>query len=167
MISETYSSVSAPIQYAAIVAYSHHPEIVKQLALCLKIHACTGRYMAQRLKKIGAHVCEPQGAFYLFPHFNRFKNSLEEQFAVKTSTQLTQLIYEKIQLALLPGSAFYMPEDFLATRVATVDYDGSAVLKAAQQGAQLDHHFVEKYCPHIALGMDRLSDFFSRLTAND
>ena len=165
MISETYSAVSAPIQYAAMVGYSHHPEIAQQIALCRKIHACTGKYIAERFCQMGISVCEPQGAFYLFPQFNRFKDSLEDQFAVKTSLQLAQLIYEKIQLAILPGSDFYMPEGFLSARVATVDYDGSKVLQAAQRETQLNHRFLEEYCPHITQGMDRLADFFSCLKA--
>ena len=165
MISETYSSVSAPIQYAAMTAYSDHPEVNEQVALCRKIHACTGKYMAKRFLQMGASVCPPQGAFYLFPHLNRFKDSLEEQFKVKTSLQLVNLIYKKIQLALLPASDFYMPEDFLAFRAATVDYDGPAVLLAARRSNQLDHRFVKEHCPRITEGMDRLEDFLSCLQA--
>ena len=167
MISETYSAVSAPIQYAAIMAYSHHPEIKERFSTCRKIHACVGTYMASRLRQMGASVSDPQGAFYLLPSFEQFKDQLAKKYAVKTSAEMAQLIYQKVQVAMLPASDFYMPEEFLGTRISTVDYNGQAVLEAAQKvlkkAPQLDNQFVERNCPNVVTGMDRLTDFFSAL----
>ena len=164
MISETYSSVSAPIQHASIVAYSQHPDINERLATCQKIHSCVGKYMAERFRAMGARVSNPQGGFYLLPNFNKFGTSLEKKFGIKTSVDMAHLIYEKIQVAMLPASDFYMPDEFLGLRVSTVDYNGRAVLSASRKAKELNHKFIEKNCPNVALGMDRLSEFFSELS---
>ena len=71
MISETYSSVSAPIQYAAMVAYSDHPEVNGQVALCRKIHACTGKYMAKRFFANGGQCLPPPGGLLPVPPFKQ------------------------------------------------------------------------------------------------
>ena len=68
---------------------------------------------------------------------------------------MAHLIYEKIQVAMLPASDFYMPDEFLGLRVSTVDYNGRAVL---------NHKFIEKNSPNVVLGMDQLSEFFSELS---
>ena len=162
-ISETYSSTSAPIQYAAIMAYSQHPEIERQISLCSQIHRSTGLYMAKGFREMGAFVSDPQGGFYLFPHFNAFQTALKKRYNVETSEQLTALIYDKTQVALLPASDFYMPPDFLGVRVASVDYDGTSVLRAASETSDINSSFVKQHCPRIAEGMERLTDFFSTL----
>ena len=163
LISETSSSVCAPIQHAAKTAYSQHPEIERQISLCSRIHRSTGLYMAKGFKEMGAVLSDPQGGFYLFPHFNRFQNQLKKKYDVDTSEQLTELIYDKIQVAILPSSDFYMPPHFLGARVTSVDYDGATVLQAAESASDIDSSFVEKHCPQIAEGMSRLANFFSTL----
>ena len=163
MISETYSAVSAPIQYAAMMAYSGHPEIVQYLDTCRKVHAAVGVYMAGRLRAMGATVSDPQGAFYLLAHCGRFAAPLKAQYGVRTSGEMAQLIYEKTRVATLPASDFYMPEEFLGMRLTSVDYDGQWVLGEAERAFWIDRDFVQEYCPRIVQGMDRLRDFFSRL----
>ena len=69
----------------------------------------------------------------------------------------------EVKVALLPGSDFYMPETYLAVRVATVDYKGEELLRAAQQGASLDHKFVEQYATNLKNGCDRIQNFLQSL----
>ena len=164
LISETYSCVSSPIQHAAQIAYSLHPEIEAQITLCSKIHRCTGNYMANRFRQMGVSVSDPKGAFYLFVNFMPLRDALKETYSVETSDRLVEVLYKEIQLAILPGTDFYMPPRFLGARVATVDYDGEAVFKAAQEARSLDHKFVEAHCPRIVEGMNRLEKFFSTVS---
>ena len=165
MISETYSAVSAPIQHSAIIAYSQHSEIQRQIATCRRIHQAVGSYMAERFQQMGVSVSAPQGAFYLLPDFSSFGPHLKNRFGITTSDDLIQLIYHEIQLAMLPASDFYMPKEFLAARVATVDYNGPTVLQAADDNGDqaIGKQFIAQHCPRIVAGMDRLQAFFAGL----
>ena len=77
LASETFSAVSAPIQYAAIKAYEndHSNYITKSV----KILSAIGKYVFLNLKSNKVLINEPQGGFYLMPEFlnNKFKTSSE------------------------------------------------------------------------------------------
>ena len=70
---------------------------------------------------------EPQGAFYLFPDFENFKALITSR-GIKSSEELCKRLLEDIGVALLPGSDFYMPDEFLGVRVTSVDYDGAKLM---------------------------------------
>ena len=67
--SETYTSTSAPIQYAAVRAFEGGIAIERYLAHSRRILARLGEWSASRLRDVGARVISPKGAFYLFPDF--------------------------------------------------------------------------------------------------
>ncbi|MCB0385480.1 MAG: pyridoxal phosphate-dependent aminotransferase, partial [Bdellovibrionales bacterium] len=162
LVSETFSCVSSPVQQAAVVAFSDHPEVNQYLKTCSQIHRACGEYLFARFQSMGLNGAPPQGAFYLFPDFEGYKDKLAA-IGITTSSQLCHHLLNEIKVATLPGSDFYMPNDFLAIRVATVDYEGSEVLAAAQQGASLDNNFVEQYCPNLKNGCDRIHEFIQSL----
>ena len=67
LASETFSSVSAPIQYAAIAAYSNnHDEYINNSRSILKT---VGEYVYENLKSNKININKPQGGFYLMPEF--------------------------------------------------------------------------------------------------
>ncbi|MCB0367158.1 MAG: aminotransferase class I/II-fold pyridoxal phosphate-dependent enzyme [Bdellovibrionaceae bacterium] len=162
LVSETYSCVSSPIQYAAVAAYQADPEINHYLRTCSQIHKVCGEYLYARFLEMGLRCPPPTGAFYLFPDFESYRQQLKE-IGVTTSEQLCGLLLNEVKVALLPGSDFYMPETYLAVRVATVDYKGEELLRAAQQGASLDHKFVEQYATNLKNGCDRIQNFLQSL----
>jgi aspartate aminotransferase len=53
---------------------------------------------------------------------------LEVIRALKGSEELSKRLLEDIGVALLPGSDFYMPDEFLGVRVTSVDYDGAKLM---------------------------------------
>ena len=67
LASETFSAVSAPIQYAAIKAYEndHSNYITKSV----NILSAVGKYVFLNLKSNKVLINEPQGGFYLMPEF--------------------------------------------------------------------------------------------------
>ena len=67
--SETYTSVSAPIQYAAIQAFLCGSEIENYLSHVRKILALLGKETAAILKNGNISVNDPTGGFYLFLDF--------------------------------------------------------------------------------------------------
>lgn len=59
--SETCTSVSAPVQYAAITAFDGSPEITSYLQRCRAILSALGSYCAETLRECGANVSQPDG----------------------------------------------------------------------------------------------------------
>lgn len=130
MISETYSCVSSPIQFAALDAYQNYQTHLPYLEKYNQCHQLVASYLHQSLVSLGV-LCHPgQGAFYLMPSFKPFQQQLHAQ-GVKTDFELCEFLLDKYQLAMLPGSDFGMASEALTTRIATVDYDGTLALSAS------------------------------------
>ena len=96
------------------------------------------------------------------PNFEHYRDKLANK-GIKTSTDLCNLLLNECHVALLPGSDFYLEETDLKVRVATVDYDGGAALKAYMDGAKLDDEFIAKYCPRLQGAMNALEAYFKEL----
>src|SRR5262245_3384368 len=67
--SETFTSVSAPIQYAAVTAFQQSEEIAAYLRDSRRILRALGLTVSRRLQQAGVDVDVPEGAFYVFPDF--------------------------------------------------------------------------------------------------
>lgn len=157
--SETYTSTSAPIQYAAIRAFEGGMEIEQYLAQSRRVLRHLGRHVWRRLQTCGARVSEPVGAFYLFPDFSALRGKLAER-GIRDSAKLCTTLLEETGVATLPGVDFGRPLDELTLRLAYVDFDGARALVAAQQlppGKELDKAFLELYCPNVVHAMEALS----------
>ncbi|MFX0093783.1 MAG: pyridoxal phosphate-dependent aminotransferase [Candidatus Hodarchaeota archaeon] len=126
--SESWSCAAAPIQYAALEAYKTSPEIVNFIKDCTAIHEIITRYVHRRIEEIDIRCPPPQGAFYLFPDWNEYQETLVKKGIISSNDLATTLIKEW-NVATLPGSEFGMAPDNLCIRIATVDYDGAATLK--------------------------------------
>tara|TARA_B100000579_G_scaffold436270_1_gene461772 strand:+ start:2258 stop:3493 length:1236 start_codon:yes stop_codon:yes gene_type:complete len=151
--SETFSSVSGPIQYAAIEAYTgdYTDYIVKTRSILNSI----GRYVYANLKSNNVLINPPQGAFYLMPEFINSK--------FKTSLELCDAILEDTGVALLPGSSFGFSKDKMLTRLSYTDFDGSQFLKNISGSEKLGNDVIEKYAPNIVEGTNKLSEWSKNL----
>ena len=58
-----WSCVSAPVQYAALVAYSGDAEIEDYVTLCSRMHAIRTRYLYQLMVRLGVQCVEPAEEF--------------------------------------------------------------------------------------------------------
>lgn len=161
LISETFSAVSAPIQYAAILAYSDNIEIGEYIKNTNTIHRGVATYMYNRFIKLGLKVPRPNGAFYLMPDFSSKREFLSEKYHIRTSLDLSETLLNEFQIAILPGTDFYQNESLLTCRVATVDYDGKAVLDFVEKEkiTEFSKEIVEVKCPNIKLGLDIITKF--------
>ena len=159
LISETYSAVTAPIQYAAVTAYTPDNDIDNYLKLCCEIHSHVSNYIFKRFTDINLLLPKPEGAFYLFPSFKNYESFLKEKYDIQNSKQLAIKLLEIAKVAVLPGSDFYCPPEWLTCRVASVDYDGANAYKALEMGEKLDDFFIERYCPNIAKGCNQIQSF--------
>ena len=146
LASETFSSVSAPIQYAAIAAYTNnHDEYLNNSRLILKE---IGRYVYQNLKSNKVNINKPQGGFYLMPEFLITKFSSSEEMCGD--------ILKKTGVALLPGSDFGFLKDRMIARLSFTDFDGNRFMENIKKNKKLDLNSIEKFAPKIIEGTKRL-----------
>ncbi len=152
--SETFTAVSAPIQYAAIKAYSEdHSEYLDNSRLILKM---IGDYIYKELSSVGVICQKPQGGFYMICDFSDVVNETHEITDDKT---LCQKILNDTGFAMLPGSDFGMEEDKLLSRIAFVDFDGSKALKMISKEKSSPDNFLDLACPKILKGISLLKDW--------
>ena len=153
LCSESFTSVSAPVQYAAIEAYNgDHSEYLKAVN---KILSFTGNYIYENLKSNSINVSKPEGGFYLFPEFKNAKFS--------TSSEMCSDILNKTGVALLPGADFGMDKKKMIVRLSYTDFDGVNFLKNTPGSKKLDEDDLKKYAPNIVDGISKLKEWSNSL----
>ena len=153
LCSESFTSVSAPIQHAAIEAYiGDHSAYLTSVK---KILSFTGNYVYENLKSNVINVTKPEGGFYLFPEFTNAKFS--------SSSEMCTNILNKTGVALLPGSDFGLDSNKMIARLSYTDFDGSNFLKNTSGSKNLDKADLEKYAPNIVEGVIKLKKWSNSL----
>ena len=151
--SESFTSVSAPIQYAAIEAYTG--DYSTYLEKVKKILFCVGMYVYDNLKSNAINVLKPEGGFYLFPEFINAKFS--------SSSEMCKDILKKTGVALLPGSDFGLDSEIMTARLSYTDFDGEIFLKNTSGSKNLDTDDIKKYAPNIVDGISKLKEWSNAL----
>ena len=121
--SETYTSVCAPIQYAAVRAFKGGILIERYLLHVRRILAHLGNRCAKIIREAGIQVHSPDGAFYLFLDFSPLSTKLKNK-GITNSKILCEKLLQDIGVAILPGEAFLTPPEELIARLAYVNFDG-------------------------------------------
>jgi aspartate aminotransferase len=162
--SETFTATSAPIQYAAIKAFSGDPGIEDYLQHSRRILKNLSSVVYKKLSATGAEAAKPQGAFYLFPNFSPLKEGLAAR-DIHTSSKMCEAILQETGVAILPGSEFGRPDNELTARLALVDFDGISALSKAKTyplDEPLPERFIEDYCSRVIEATNKLCDWISR-----
>ena len=153
LCSESFTSVSAPIQYAAVEAYKgDHSAYLNAVR---KILSFTGNYAYENLKSNVINIAKPEGGFYLFAEFTNAKFS--------SSSEMCKDILNKTRVALLPGSDFGVDSKKMLARLSYTDFDGSSLLSNTIGSKKLDHATIKKYAPNIVEGVAKLKDWSKSL----
>lgn len=155
---ETFTSVSTPIQYAAVRAFAGGPEIESYLQHCQQILGALGNLSRDTLLRAGCRLPRLDGAFYLFPDFTLMQDRLKKR-GVTGSATLTEKLLVDTGVATLPGEVFGRPAEELTLRLSYVNFDGGAVLVAAEAGEAIDEAFVRKHCPETVEAINRMADW--------
>lgn len=156
--SETYTSTSAPIQYAAVRAFRGGMQLERYLWSARRILQALARHGAARLRAAGAQVLEPAGAFYLFPDLSPLAPALAAR-GLRTDVELCERLLEVAGVATLPGSSFGREPEELTLRLALVDFDGAramAALETRPAGEPVSEAFLEAHCLPVLDGLRRL-----------
>ena len=146
LASETFTSVSSPIQYAAISAFENdHDLYLKKSRNILK---SLGNYMFENLRSNNVLISKPQGGFYIMPEF------LNKKFI--SAEKLCEDILDNTGVASLPGSDFGFNSHKMIIRLSFTDFDGKEFMKNILDNTNIDHKLLNKYAPKIVEGTKRL-----------
>ncbi len=163
----TYSCVAAPIQQAAIVAYSTENEVDDYVQDARAVNALIGRKTATLFSEIeGVETTNPEGGFYLYVDFNAFRADFK-RLGIETSGQLAKELLQLEHVALLPGDALLLPEDDLSFRCSYVDYDGEEVLQSWREKSprtrEEEDAFMRNHCPLIVDGVRYIGRYLEQI----
>lgn len=159
--SETFTSTSAPIQYAAVKAFEGGPFMDDYLVKVRKVLRTLLKYIMARFDALNITYPLPQGAFYIFPDFEYYRERLVKR-GITTSKELCNRILEDTGVAMLPGSDFGREHGEFSVRIAYVDFDGRAILDASPVLFNEDRNhedFVEKHCPKLVTAIERMGNW--------
>jgi aspartate aminotransferase len=159
--SETFTATSAPIQYAAVKAFQGGDELNNYLWKARLILQKLGSRFSCILQDAGISCYQPDGGFYLFPDFSSKREFLFSK-GILSSNHLCERILIETGVAMLPGSAFGRPESELTARIAYVDFNGEAAMKAVSGTVEennVDDDFLDKYCSNTVHAIQLVSDW--------
>ncbi len=159
-ISETFSAVTAPVQYAALTVYGDYPSVADHVEHCTQIHRLAGNWLTESFRAMGLQCHRPTGGFYLFPGFAPLREALAAQ-GMDNATRLCTRLLEEAQVAMLPGGEFMVPDEWLHARVASVDFDGAEALQAWAGGVRQP----EALFPSMASGLERMKHWLAAFQA--
>ena len=160
--SETYSTASAPIQYAAITAFNGSPTLSAYINASRRIMKTIGNYVHQQLSRHDVTLPLPEGGFYLFPNFENYRTALAKK-GIVNSIQLCEALLEATGVALLPSIAFGRPLEEFTARLAYVDFNGVKALDYAMNHQNLGMDFIEQCCPNIIGSMKAVQKWLKEL----
>ncbi len=159
--SETYSSVAAPIQYAAVTAFSPSREMESYIKDSRKVVQMIGNFAHEKLAAANIVCPAPEGGFYLFPNFKNYREQLSAR-GIHNSTQLCEALLNETGVAILPGAAFGRPAEELTARLAYVDFDGEAALNSLKTNDLDPDEFVKNVCPNIDEAMAKMQTWVAQ-----
>ena len=146
LASETFSAVSAPIQYAAIKAYENdHTNYINKSR---KILSVVGNYVYENLKSNKVLINKPQGGFYLMPEF------LNKRF--NSSSEMCDSILNDTGVALLPGSDFGFDQKQMLARLSFTDFNGQKFMDGIKDNEEIDYDKINEFAPKVVEGVDKL-----------
>ncbi|MBT8320067.1 MAG: aminotransferase class I/II-fold pyridoxal phosphate-dependent enzyme, partial [Eudoraea sp.] len=151
--SETYSCAPTPVQIAARAAYRNYNGAMEYVSSQVNILKQIGDYCYENLNEVNIRTHAPEGAFYLFSDFSLYKQQLVNM-GITTSVQLCNVILMDTGVALLPASAFGFQKEYMAVRLAYVDFDDCINKKNLN---------FEKDFPRVLEGIKLIKSWVSKL----
>ena len=146
LASETFTSVSAPIQHAAVAAYEK--DMSKYINSSRNILKNVGEYVYNNLQSNKVLISKPQGGFYLMPEF------LDKKY--KSSEEMCTDLLNNTGVALLPGSDFGFSKNKMIARLSFTDFNGKEFMENFQSDKNIKVEDIEKFAPKIIEGTKRL-----------
>ncbi|MCM1011818.1 pyridoxal phosphate-dependent aminotransferase [Brevibacterium sp. XM4083] len=134
--SQVWSSVAAPIQQAAVLAFNEPAEVRSWVSAARRLHQGVTGTLAAALSNIGADLPHPVATCYLYPSFDRLADKLAQHKQIHTSDELAKALLQH-GIYCLPGNAFGDPPDRLTLRFSVSHLYGET---AQEQEESLKSH---------------------------
>ena len=149
LASETFSAVSAPIQYAAVKAFTDdHSDYIKKSKNILK---SIGEFVYKNLNSNKIIISKPSGGFYLMPEF------LNKKF--QSSAEMCSDLLKQKSVAILPGSDFGFSKSKMIARISYTDFDGENFMSKIDINTNINDKLVSQLAPKVVEGVKRLKDW--------
>jgi len=161
--SETYTSVSAPIQFAAVHAFRGGVAMERYLWHARRILSTIGQICHKILVDAGLRVHSPEGGFYLLLDFTPLADNLAKR-GIRDSVTLCERLILETGVAVLPGSVFERPPEELTARLSYVNFNGANALASSEtyplhQG--LPEDFITRTCEDTITGVKIIAEWVS------
>lgn len=155
LASETFSAVSAPIQFAACSAYYEDSSLEDFKQASRYVLQTIASFCHQKLIKGGVKVVPAEGGFYLFPNFTGLVETAD-------AVQFCQKLLHETGVALLPGTSFGRPANELTTRLCFVDFNGEIALEHFYKHGKIETVDLDILFPNMVNGMNRLMEWVAK-----
>jgi aspartate/methionine/tyrosine aminotransferase len=161
-----WSCVTAPVQYAALVAYSGDPSVEGYVRTCARMHSIRTRFLFDLMVRLGVECVEPSGAFYIFPCFDAWADALHAR-GIRNDHELALHLLEKYEIATIPGSEFHAVREFcLRVSSSFIDAATDDAAEALLEGYRLDPdpgRFILNHHPRLQRVAERFGEFIEEL----
>jgi aspartate aminotransferase len=162
--SETYTSVSSPIQYAAVRAFNGSILIERYLSHVRRILSFLANRIYAMLNMAGIKVHLPEGAFYFFLDFSAYSDNLKKRGIVNSKMLCENLLHEA-GVAILPGESFQRPPDELTARLSYVNFDGARALAKSELyplSKELPQDFGQNCLTNVFEGIEKIIEWVKK-----
>jgi aspartate/methionine/tyrosine aminotransferase len=166
LATNTWTCVTAPVQYAALAAYAEDPEIDDYIDTCSAMHTIRTCYLYDTMVRLGVPCAEPQGGFYIFPSFERWQEPLAAK-GIDTDVDLAMYLLDHYEIATLPGSDFNSAQPFClrvsSSYIDAATDDAAESLLEAYRADPDPVRFIEDHHPRLHRAVERLEEFVNEL----
>lgn len=162
VISEVFSSTTAPIQHAAIAAYTEQDKIEKYIQGCNKILVGLSGELSKILAQSNIKAPAMLGGFYCFPGFENYRDSLTKR-NIHTSEQLSLALLNETGVAGLSGDHFGCDPLDLRMRLSYVNFSGKAALDALKKEADATEALIKNNCNETLLAFSNIVSWLNSL----
>jgi aspartate aminotransferase len=164
--SNIWTCTPAPVQYAALIAYSDDPEIEEYIDVCKRMHAIRTRFLYRTMRLLGVDCVEPAGAFYIYPSFERWREQLVAR-GVHNDRDLAFHLIDRYEIATLPGSDFHAAQDYClrisSSYIDTATDERADLLLAAFKEDADPERFIRDHHPRLQKVAERFAEFVGEL----
>ena len=171
ILATEYTSVSSPIQHAAVAGFEISKEMNDYFEITRRIHEIMGEFTYHTLNQIeGVKTTKPQATFYLLADFNNFAHEFQAA-NIPTSQKFTEsLILHPYHTAILGGDSLVLERTDYSARIAFVDYNGAQAYENYQINKPKTNsekfEFVRTNAPRLVSGLKMLERYFENLRKN-
>jgi aspartate aminotransferase len=163
-----YTSVSTPIQHAAIAGFQPSKELSRYFEVTRNIHHIMSEYVYDSLNEIdGVRTTKPEATFYLLADFNAYTDDFHRHKIITSQQFSESIIGHPYHTAIVGGDSLVLERTDFSARIAFVDYNGVATYQNYQNHKpknQSDRNeFVKRNAPRVVDGLSMIKKYFADL----